>query len=79
MDADDARPRRPQRRGRGPDTRQERLRDVFAATDGAHARRCTINFYVYCADADVPELTRLRSCWYISSFPRSSPSPSASG
>jgi transposase len=38
---------------------KELLRDVFAATDEAHARRRMIAFYLWCADAEVPELTRL--------------------
>ena len=38
---------------------KELLREVFSAQDEAHARRRMIAFYVYCADAEVPELTRL--------------------
>lgn len=38
---------------------KELLRDVFSATDEAHARRRMIAFYAFCADADIPELTRL--------------------
>jgi transposase len=40
---------------------KELLRDVFAATGEAHARRRMITFYLWCADADIPELTRLAS------------------
>ena len=40
---------------------KELLRDVYAAIDEAHARRRMITFYLWCADADVPELTRLAS------------------
>ncbi|MBA2337908.1 MAG: ISL3 family transposase [Acidimicrobiia bacterium] len=38
---------------------KELLRDVFAAADEAHARRRMITFYLWCADAETPELTRL--------------------
>jgi transposase len=38
---------------------KELLREVFSATDEAHARRRMITFYVFCADAGIPELTRL--------------------
>ncbi|MBU1226627.1 MAG: ISL3 family transposase [Actinobacteria bacterium] len=38
---------------------KELLRDVYAATDEAHARRRMIAFYTYCADAEIPELARL--------------------
>jgi transposase len=38
---------------------KELLRDVFAATDEAHARRRMITFYLWCADTEIPELTRL--------------------
>jgi len=38
---------------------KELLRGVFSAVDEAHARRRMIGFYAYCADADVPELSRL--------------------
>ena len=38
---------------------KEYLRAVYAAVDAAHARRRLVAFYQYCADADVPELTRL--------------------
>lgn len=38
---------------------KELLREVFSAQDEAHARRRMIAFYVYSADAEVPELTRL--------------------
>jgi transposase len=38
---------------------KELLRDVFAATDENHARRRMITFYLWCADAEIPELTRL--------------------
>ena len=38
---------------------KELLREVFSAVDEAHARRRMITFYAYCADVDVPELTRL--------------------
>ncbi|MEX1124490.1 MAG: ISL3 family transposase [Acidimicrobiia bacterium] len=38
---------------------KELLRDVYAAVDEAHARRRMITFYIYCADAEVPELARL--------------------
>lgn len=38
---------------------KELLRDVFSAVDEAHARRRMITFYTFCADADVPELSRL--------------------
>lgn len=38
---------------------KELLREVFSATDEAHARRRMIAFYTFCADADIPELTRL--------------------
>jgi transposase len=38
---------------------KELLREVFSATDEAHARRRMIAFYTFCADAGIPELTRL--------------------
>ena len=38
---------------------KELLREVYATTDEAHARRRMIAFYLWCADADVPELARL--------------------
>lgn len=38
---------------------KELLREVFSAVDEAHARRRMITFYAFCADADVPELSRL--------------------
>jgi len=38
---------------------KELLREVFSAVDEAHARRRMIAFYTWCADADVPELSRL--------------------
>lgn len=38
---------------------KELLREVFSAVDETHARRRMIAFYLYCADADVPELSRL--------------------
>jgi transposase len=38
---------------------KELLREVFSAVDEAHARRRMISFYLFCADADVPELSRL--------------------
>ena len=38
---------------------KELLREVFAATDEAHARRRMITFYTFCADADIAELIRL--------------------
>ncbi|MGA7270029.1 MAG: transposase, partial [Acidimicrobiia bacterium] len=38
---------------------KELLREVFSATDEPHARRRMIAFYTWCADAEVPELTRL--------------------
>jgi transposase len=38
---------------------KELLREVYSAIDVAHARRRLIVFFQHCADADVPELTRL--------------------
>ena len=38
---------------------KELLRDSYAAVDLAHARQRLTVFYQWCADADVPELTRL--------------------
>ncbi len=38
---------------------KELLRAVYAAVDEAHARRRLIEFWQYCAEAEVPELTRL--------------------
>ena len=38
---------------------KELLREVFSATDETHARRRMIAFYTFCADAHIPELTRL--------------------
>lgn len=38
---------------------KELLREVFGAIAEAHARRRMIPFYLYCADADIPELSRL--------------------
>ena len=38
---------------------KERLREVYAAIDLAHARRLLVVFYQHCAAAEVPELTRL--------------------
>lgn len=38
---------------------KELLRAVYAAVDEAHARRRLIEFWQHCADADVPEVTRL--------------------
>ncbi|HLF43067.1 MAG TPA: ISL3 family transposase [Acidimicrobiia bacterium] len=38
---------------------KELLRDVYQAVDQAHARRRMIAFYIYCGDADIPELARL--------------------
>jgi len=38
---------------------KELLRDVYSAVDETHARRRMIAFYIYCADAEVPELARL--------------------
>lgn len=43
----------------GPVNRQELLRDVYAATGTAHARRRLVVFLQWCADAEVPEVTRL--------------------
>jgi hypothetical protein len=50
---------------------KELLREVYAAIDIAHARRRLVAFYQWCAEADVPELTRLATpcprgrprCW----------------
>ena len=38
---------------------KELLREVYAATSEAHARRRLIIFFQYCAEVDIPELTRL--------------------
>ncbi len=38
---------------------KELLRSVYAAASEAHARRRLIEFWQYCAEAEVPELTRL--------------------
>ncbi len=38
---------------------KELLREVYSAIDVAHARRRLIVFFQHCADADVPEVTRL--------------------
>ena len=38
---------------------KELLREVWHAVDLAHARRRLIEFFQFCADAEVPELTRL--------------------
>jgi transposase len=38
---------------------KELLRDVYAANDTAAARRRLVAFYGWCAEVDVPELTRL--------------------
>lgn len=38
---------------------KELLREVYAAVDLAHARRRLTAFYLWCAEADVAELTRL--------------------
>jgi transposase len=38
---------------------KELLREAFSAVDERHARRRMIAFYVFCADADIPELGRL--------------------
>ena len=38
---------------------KELLREVYSAIDPAHARRRLIVFFQHCADAEVPELTRL--------------------
>jgi transposase len=38
---------------------KELLREIYAAVDVAHARRRLVVFLQHCADADVPELTRL--------------------
>jgi len=38
---------------------KELLREVYAALDLRHARRRLIAFYQWCAEAEVPELTRL--------------------
>ena len=38
---------------------KELLREVYAAAGPAHARRRLVVFFQHCADADVPELTRL--------------------
>jgi len=38
---------------------KELLRDTYAALDPAHARRRLTVFYQWCAQAEVPELTRL--------------------
>lgn len=38
---------------------KELLRDSYAAVDFAHARRRLTTFYQWCAEAEVPELTRL--------------------
>lgn len=38
---------------------KELLREVYAAADVAHARRRLVVFLQHCADAEVPELTRL--------------------
>jgi transposase len=40
---------------------KELLRDVYAAASLNQARRRLIEFYWYCADADIPELIRLAS------------------
>ena len=44
---------------RGPDNRQELLRDGYQAVDLAHARRLLIVFFQYAAEIDVREVTRL--------------------
>lgn len=47
---------------------KELLRAVYAAADEAHARRRLIEFWQYCAEADVPELTRLATTvdrWHL--------------
>lgn len=38
---------------------KELLREVYAAVDAAHARRRLVVFYQWCAEAEIPELTRL--------------------
>jgi transposase len=38
---------------------KELLRDVYSAVDPAHARRRLIVFFHWCAEAEVPEVTRL--------------------
>jgi hypothetical protein len=38
---------------------KELLREVYAAVDLSHARRRLVVFYQWCAEAEVPELTRL--------------------
>ena len=38
---------------------RELLREIYAAVEVAHARRRLVVFLQHCADADVPELTRL--------------------
>ncbi len=38
---------------------KELLRDVYSAVNEAHARRRLIVFFQWCADAEVPEVTRL--------------------
>lgn len=38
---------------------KELLRSVYAAENEAHARRRLVEFFQHCADADVPEVTRL--------------------
>lgn len=38
---------------------KELLREVYSAADEAHARRRMIIFFQHCADAEIPELTRL--------------------
>jgi transposase len=38
---------------------KELLREVYAAVDVGHARRRLIVFFQHCADAEIPELSRL--------------------
>jgi hypothetical protein len=38
---------------------KELLRETYAAAEPRQARRCLVAFYQWCADAEVPELTRL--------------------
>ena len=47
---------------------KELLRAVYAAVDETHPRRRLIEFWQYCAEADVPELTRLAATmdrWHV--------------
>jgi len=38
---------------------KELLRDVYQAVDEPQARRRMVDFYLFCADADIPEIGRL--------------------